>query len=85
MKGGTFTTRPVSILAGLFWFETDAPLMAGSVSTTFISTIMGSSMPTGRPSYISILSLMFGIRYGTASPSTSSDSPICSKVSPFMK
>ena len=38
--------------------------MAGSVSTTVISTVSGSSMPTGRSSYISILSLMFGIRYG---------------------
>ena len=28
---------------------------------------------------------MFGIRYGTASPSTSSESPTCSKVSLFMK
>ena len=36
--------------------------MAGSVSITVISTVSGSSMPTGRSSYISILSLMFGIR-----------------------
>ena len=42
--------------------ETLAPLMAGSVSMTFMSTVSGSSMPTGRPSHMSTFSLMFGIR-----------------------
>ncbi len=62
MKGGTLTTSPDSILAGFPTLETEAPLIAGSVSTTFISTVRGSSIPTGRPSYISILSLMLGMR-----------------------
>ena len=50
MKAGTWTTSPVSIFAGLPTFDTVAPLIAGSVSRTFISTVRGSSMPTGRPS-----------------------------------
>ena len=85
MNAGTCTMRPVSILAGLPTFETEPPLMDGSVSMTVMSTVCGSSMPTGRSSYISILSLMLGMRYGTASPRISSERPICSKLSLFMK
>jgi error-prone DNA polymerase len=62
MNAGTLTMRPVSIFAGLPTFETEAPLMAGSVSITVMSTVWGSSMPTGRSSNISILSFMFDIR-----------------------
>src|SRR5580658_3548410 len=50
MNGGTCTTRPVSILAGLVTELAVADLMPGSVSTTVISTWLGSSMPTGLPS-----------------------------------
>jgi hypothetical protein len=46
-KGGTFTTRPVSVVAGLIWLLAVAPLMPGEVSVTFRSTVGGSSMPTG--------------------------------------
>ena len=62
MKAGTCTMRPVSIFAGLPTFDTLAPLISGSVYMTVISTVSGRSMPTGRSSYIWILSLMFGVR-----------------------
>src|SRR5262249_53380162 len=47
MKGGTWTTRPVSIFAGLYDALAVAPFKLGSVSTTSSVTVFGSSMPTG--------------------------------------
>src|SRR5712692_11065719 len=50
MNGGTWTTRPVSVFAGLVTLEAVALFSPGSVSTTVSSTVCGSSMPTGLPS-----------------------------------
>src|SRR5689334_17202401 len=50
MKGGTCTTSPVSVLAGLVTLEAVADFNPGSVSTTVSSTVCGSSMPTALPS-----------------------------------
>ena len=41
MNGGTCTTNPVSVVAGLLTFVTVAPLIAGSVSVTCKSTDAG--------------------------------------------
>src|SRR5262249_5285497 len=49
-NGGTWTTRPVSSVAGLTWALAVAPLMPGTVSLTTRSTVGGSSMPTGSTS-----------------------------------
>ena len=38
MNGGTLTTSPVSSVAGLTWLLAVAPLMPGTVSSTFRST-----------------------------------------------
>src|ERR1051326_2162290 len=44
---GTFTTRPVSSVAGFTCALAVARLMPGVVSTTLRSTVIGSSIPTG--------------------------------------
>src|SRR5262245_52688804 len=54
-KGGTCTTSPVSSLAGLVTLEAVALFKPGSVSITVISTVCGSSTPTGLPSKNSTL------------------------------
>src|SRR5919201_6908953 len=46
-NGGTCTTRPVSSVAGFTCALAVAPLIPGTVSCTFRSTVGGSSMPTG--------------------------------------
>ena len=63
MNGGTCTTRPVSIFAGLVTLETLAPLIPGSVSTTVMSTVAGSSTPIALPSWNSTVTFNCGIRY----------------------
>src|SRR5437870_7141306 len=45
MKGGTCTTNPVSVLAGLVTLEAVALFNPGSVSTTVSSTVCGNTMP----------------------------------------
>src|SRR6202034_1760435 len=45
IHGGTCTTRPVSVVAGLVTELAVADLIPGSVETTVISTAVGSSMP----------------------------------------
>ena len=45
MKSGTFTTRPVSIVAGLPEPVTVAPLIDGCVSATVNSTVVGTVTP----------------------------------------
>jgi hypothetical protein len=62
MKGGTWTTRPVSIFAGLVTEDAVADLMPGSVSMTVISTNDGSSMPTALPSWKLTLMERLGVR-----------------------
>src|SRR5262249_42351718 len=47
MKGGTCTTRPVSVVAGLNEVVTVAFLISGSVSVTVRTTDGGSSRPIG--------------------------------------
>ena len=69
MNGGTWTTRPVSILAGLVTEEAVADFRPGSVSTTVISTVCGNSMPTASPSKNETLICRLGMRYSIASPS----------------
>src|SRR6267154_3372040 len=50
MNGGTCTTKPVSVLAGLVTLDAVADFNPGSVCTTVNSTICGSSIPTALPS-----------------------------------
>src|SRR5947209_13160178 len=50
MKGGTYTTSPVSVFAGLVTLEAVADFSPGSVSMIFKSTVCGSSIPTALPS-----------------------------------
>src|SRR5262249_35469394 len=50
MKDGTVTTRPVSRVAGLTCADAVAPLMPGTVSATFRSTVVGRWIPTGSSS-----------------------------------
>ena len=47
MNGGTWTVTPVSSLAGLGELLAVAPFSSASVSTTFNSTVAGSSTPMG--------------------------------------
>src|SRR5829696_6177032 len=49
-NSGTWTTAPVSTVAGLVAPETRSPLMPGSVSVTSSSTAAGSSTPMAVPS-----------------------------------
>ena len=53
-KSGTWTTAPVSSVAGFVTFETVSPRTPGSVSATASSTDAGSWMPDGLPSTASI-------------------------------
>ena len=62
MKGGTCTTKPVSVLAGLVTLLAVADFSPGSVSMTVRSTVWGSSMPTGLPSKKSTLICRLGMR-----------------------
>src|SRR5271165_2147135 len=62
MKGGTYTTSPVSVLAGLVTLLAVADFNPGSVSTTVSSTVCGSSTPTGLPSKNSTLICRLAIR-----------------------
>src|SRR6266852_8792397 len=55
MNGGTCTTSPVSVFAGLVTLEAVALFSPGSVSTTVNSTVCGNSMPTALPSKNSTL------------------------------
>src|SRR5262245_25689634 len=50
MNGGTLIFRPVSNVAGLVCAAAVAPFTLGSVSTTFNSTVAGSSRLIGVPS-----------------------------------
>ena len=52
MKGGTWTTRPVSIRAGLPTFETEAPLIAGSVSNVGKPAKMETGLVVQVPPFI---------------------------------
>src|SRR5580698_692158 len=78
MKGGTWTTRPVSVLAGLVTELAVADFIPGSVSTTVISTTVGSSMPTALPSWKLTEMSRLGVRYSTASPRVSCLRWVCS-------
>ena len=49
-KSGTWTTRPVSVVAGLRAPPVVSPAKPGSVSTTLRSTVTGSSTPIVSPS-----------------------------------
>src|SRR5262249_57083153 len=60
IKGGTCTTSPVSVLAGLVTLEAVADFSPRSVSMTVKSTVWGSSMPTALPSKNSNLICRFG-------------------------
>src|SRR3954462_7123190 len=62
MNGGTCTTRPVSVLAGLVTLDAVALLMPGSVSSTVRSTVCGSSTPTALPSKNSMRICMLVVR-----------------------
>src|ERR1700684_510972 len=62
INGGTCTTSPVSVLAGLVTLEAVALFRPGSVSMTVRITVCGSSMPTAFPSKNSTLISRFAIR-----------------------
>ena len=61
-NSGTCTTAPVSSVAGFVTFETVSPLTPGWVSTTDSSTADGSCTPAGRPSTVSIGTVLDGCR-----------------------
>ena len=63
MKGGTWTRRPVSSVASLYWLVAVAPFRAGGVSVTVISTVAGSSIDTGLLSTYLTITLLFGSKY----------------------
>ena len=52
MKAGTCTTSPVSIFAGLPTFDTDAPLIAGSVSNVGKPAKMETGLVVSVPPFI---------------------------------
>ena len=61
-NSGTWTTAPVSRVAGFVTFETVSPFTPGSVSVTVSSTEEGICTPPGRPSTISIWTELDGRR-----------------------
>src|SRR5262249_58800453 len=85
MNGGTVIFSPVSVIAGLYWAAAVAPFTDGSVWTTFCSTVGGSSMSRGLPSYIVSLTVSFSFRYFIWSPSSSVGSGYWSYVLVSMK
>src|SRR5262245_20347202 len=63
MNGGTWTFRPVSRVASLYWLVAVAPLIEGGVSVTVRSMEAGTSTETGLPPTYCTVTLLFGSRY----------------------
>jgi hypothetical protein len=78
MNGGTLIFSPVSRMAGLSCACAVAPLMLGSVSTTFSSTVAGNSRVSALPSWNVTLALLPSLRYSGRSPTMSAASVIWS-------
>ena len=84
-NSGTWTTAPVSSVAGFVTLETVSPLTPGSVSLTVSSTDAGIWIPEGLPLTARICTTEDGRMYAS-SPSTSPrGSANCSYVCSSMK
>ena len=68
MNGGTWTFRPVSRVASLYWLVAVAPLIEGGVSVTVRSIEAGTSIETGLSSMYLTITLLLGRRYCIAVP-----------------
>src|SRR5581483_10106379 len=77
-NSGTWTTAPVSSVAGFLAPDTRSPWTPGSVWETSSSTAAGSSTPTTWPWYIGRMTLSPSLMYLVASPRTVGSTPICS-------
>src|SRR5262249_8128016 len=84
-NSGTWTTAPVSSVAGFVTFETVSPLTPGSVSVTSRTTDAGKSTPVGLPPTNSTCTDDEGWRNGRASSTVARGSGRCSYVSSSMK
>src|SRR3954465_13437798 len=82
---GTWTTAPVSSVAGFVTFETVSPLTPGSVSVTVSSTDAGSCTPDGFPPTTSTWALEDGCMNGSSFWSSACGSENCSYVASSMK
>jgi hypothetical protein len=77
-NSGTWTTAPVSRVAGLVTFETVSPFTPGSVSVTASSTEAGIWRPEGRSPIVSSCTVLDGATNSSASATRSRGSWICS-------
>ena len=68
MNGGTWTLRPVSRIASLYWFVAVAPFKDGGVSVTTRSIDAGTSTDTGLPPTYCTATFEFGNRNCIAVP-----------------
>src|SRR5215470_2080463 len=84
-NSGTWTTAPVSSVAGLVPPWAVSPRTPGSVRAIASSTKFGSSTAAGEPVMYRTSTSVFSFRYSRASPTSSADSETCSYVSVSMK
>src|SRR5919202_6564727 len=84
-NSGTWTTAPVSSVAGFVTFETVSPFTPGSVSVTWSSTDAGSWIPDGLPPTERICTDVDGCMYWSSSATSPRGSVNCSYVSSSMK
>src|SRR5262249_13068269 len=84
-NNGTWTTAPVSSVAGLVPPWAVSPRTPGSVRAIASSTKFGSSTAAGEPAMYRTSTSEFSLRYSRASPTSSADSETCSYVSVSMK
>src|SRR5581483_4196737 len=78
MNRGTWTTAPVSSVAGFEPPDAVSPRRPGSVRTTASSTKFGTSTPTGSPLMSRTSTSMVSLSQFAASPTTAGSSAICS-------
>src|SRR5918999_2980766 len=77
-NSGTWTTAPVSSVAGFLAPDTRSPCTPGSVWATVSSTAAGSSTPTTCPWYVGRMTVSPSLMYLVASPRAAGSTPICS-------
>src|SRR5438128_353021 len=80
-KSGTWTTPPVSSVAGFVTFETVSPFTPGSVSTTVSSTDEGSCTLDGLPFTASTCTVALGCMHGSSSSTSACGTATCSYAS----
>src|SRR6478735_12759548 len=84
-KSGTWTTPPVSSVAGFVTFEPVSPFTPGSVSVTSRTTDAGRSTPVGSPPTNITWTLDDGCMNGSSSSTIAWGTDNCSYVAWSMK